>query len=227
MSAETGLTISVGVASSKSVAKIASDMNKPDGLKVVPPGSERSFLAPLDVGKLSGIGFKTAARLAEEEVHTIGDLASKPNEWWGERFGRSGPHLRRMAQGADDRPVVMERDRKSVSAEITLAQDTGDPEVLFGLVERLSQGVAQHLARIELRGRTVKVKLRLADFTTFTRQWTLVEPVGAPDAIASAARELLGREVRPGRLFRLVGVGVSGFESPRKRLLQPRLVGFD
>ena len=224
---ELGLTISVGVATSKSVAKIASDVNKPDGLTIVPPGSERGFLAPLGVDKLWGVGPKTAARLAEEGVHTIGDLASKPETWWAGNFGSTGPHLRRLALGEDDREVVVQRERKSVSAETTLAQDTSEPEVLFGLIDQLSQRVARHLAGSDLRGRTVKVKLRLADFTTFTRQSTLAEPVESPDAIARAAGELLRRELQPDRLFRLVGVGVSGFERPEVRKLQQRLAGFE
>ena len=225
--AELGLTISVGVATSKSVAKIASDMNKPDGLTTVPPGTERSFLAQLGVEKLWGIGPKTAARLAGDGVRTIGDLAAKPDEWWHTSFGRTGPHLRRLALGDDDSPLVVERDRKSVSSETTMASDTGEPEVLFGLVDQLSQQVARHLESTELRGRTVKVKLRLADFTTFTRQTTLAEPAASPQAIAGAARVLLERELLPGRLFRLVGVGVSGLEHPQQNALQPKLAGFE
>ena len=224
---ELGLTISVGVATSKSVAKIASDMDKPDGLTVVPPGSERGFLSPLAVEKLWGIGPKTAARLAGEGVRTIGDLASKPEEWWRVSFGRNGPHLRRLALGEDDSAVVVERERKSVSSETTMAQDTGDPEALFELVDRLSQQVARHLATTGLSGRTVKVKLRLADFTTFTRQTTLAEPADSPEIIADAVRALLRRELLPGRLFRLVGVGVSDFERPPEQALQPKLAGFE
>ena len=225
---ELGLTISVGVATGKSVAKIASDLDKPDGLTVVPPGSEREFLAPLPVEKLWGVGPKTAARLAEDGIHTIEELAAQSEEWFGARFGRNGPHMRRLALGQDDRPVVVHRDRKSVSAETTMAHDTDDPEVLFELINRLSQRVAQHLASKELRGRTVKVKLRLADFTTFTRQETLAEPVQSPDDVATAAGALLRAELQPGRLFRLVGVGVAGFEQERREdVLQPRLAGFE
>jgi DNA polymerase-4 len=225
--AELGLTISVGVATSKSVAKIASDMNKPDGMTVVPPDTEREFLAPLGVEKLWGIGPKTAARLKGEGINTIGELASRPAEWWLARFGRTGPHLRRLTLGEDDSPVVEDRERKSVSAETTLAHDTGDPDILLELTDRLSQRVAHHLTRNELRGRTVKLKLRLSDFTTFTRQTTVAEPVASPGDIARAAGELLRRELEPGRRFRLVGVGVSGFERPEESPLQPRLEGFE
>jgi DNA polymerase-4 len=222
-----GLTISVGVATSKSVAKIASDLDKPDGLTVVPAGGEREFLAPLAADKLWGVGPKTAERLAAEGVHTIGDLAARPEEWFAAMFGRTGPYMRRLALGQDDRPVVVQRDRKSVSAETTLAQDTGDPGFLFDLVDRLSRRVTRHLKRKEKQGRTVKVKLRLADFTTFTRQKTLPEPVQSPDDVAQAAKGLLRAELRPGRRFRLVGVGVSGFDEPRPDAIQGRLAGFD
>ena len=228
---ELGLTISVGVAASKSVAKIASDMDKPDGLTVVAPGTERDFLAPLTVDKLWGVGPKTAERLGGEGVTTVGQLASKPERWLDGFFGRMGPHMRRLAQGLDDSPVTTERERKSVSAETTLAQDTGDTEALNDLVRRLSERVGRHLARDGLRARTVKLKLRLSDFTTFTRQATPPEPIDSPDAIVAHAGRLLAVELKPGRLFRLVGVGVSGFASEDQVepqiAEQPKLAGFE
>ena len=224
---ELSLTISVGVATSKSVAKIASDMDKPDGLTVVPPGAERNFLAPLAVSKLSGIGPKTAARLARDGVRTIGDLASRSDVWLAKQFGRTGPYMRRLALGQDDRPVEVRRERKSVSAETTLARDTDDADLLVSLVDRLSQRVGGYLEDKDVRGRTVRVKLRLADFTTFTRQTTPPQPVGSSDAVALAARDLLQRELRPGRLFRLVGVCVTGFPPAEERPEQPRLAGFE
>jgi DNA polymerase-4 len=225
--AEVGLTISVGVATSKSVAKIASEMDKPDGLTIVSPGSEQRFLEPLAADKLWGVGPKTAARLAADRVHTIGDLAATTEHWMEKRFGRTGRHMRRLALGQDGSPVVAERERKSVSAETTLARDTGEPQLLLELVERLSGQVFRHLDSSGLAGRTVRVKLRLADFTTFTRQTTLADPVETSEDIAGAASALLRRELRPGRMFRLVGVGVSGFEGDNPRPLQPRLAGFD
>ena len=224
--AELRLTISVGVATSKSVAKIASDMDKPDGLTVVQPGHEREFLAPLEVGKLWGIGPKTVARLADEGVRTIGDLTVRPEDWFKSRFGKNGPGIRRLALGDDDRPVVTHRDTKSVSSENTLAEDTGDPEALNELVNRLSLSVSHDLQRKNLYGKTVKLKLRLSDFTTFTRQKTLPDAVQSSDEIAVAANALLRVELRPDRQFRLVGVGVSGFEnSEAKEDYQPRLIG--
>ena len=225
--AELGLTISVGVATSKSVAKVASDMDKPDGLTVVSPGSEREFLAPLAADKLWGIGPKTSARLAAEGVHTIDDLASKGDEWLRKMLGRNGPHMRRLAKGKDDSPVVPSRVRKSVSAESTLAHDTDDAGFLQELVDQLSHRVGETLERRSLEGRTVKLKLRLSDFTTFTRQKTVSEPVGTAEELARAASALLRAELRPGRMFRLVGVGVSGFDNESDEVVQPRLAGFE
>ena len=220
--AETGLTVSVGVATSKSVAKVASDMNKPDGLTIVPPGTERQFLAPLDIGKLWGIGPKTSERLVREGVRTIGDLAARPEEWFLRRFGKNGHFFRSLAMGIDDRPVSVSRERKSVSAETTLATDTGDPEALIELVERLSSRVAKQLAGKGLQGRTVKLKLRLSDFSTFTRQTTLPYPDDSPDGIAAAALELLRHELaHEGRRYRLVGVGISGFDDEDADGLRP------
>ena len=209
---ELGLTISVGAGVSKSVAKIASDLEKPDGLTIVAPGAEVRFLAPLPVGTLPGVGPKTQARLKGEGISTVGDLAALPDEWLTSRFGRNGEYMKRLATGRDDRPVVTSRDTKSVSSETTLLRDTGDPEALRELVNRLSQDVSRSLSRRDLRGRTVKVKLRLSDFTTFTRQITLPGAVQAANEIADAAATLVDAETGPGRTFRLVGVGVSGFD---------------
>lgn len=227
---EVGLTISVGVATSKSVAKIASDMDKPDGLTVVHPGTEREFLAPLPVRKLWGIGPKASERLVAEGIETIGDLAQRSEDWFSAWFGKNGAQMRLLALGHDDRPVVISRETKSVSAETTLAEDTGSPEMLHELIARLSQRVARQLAAADLQGRTVKLKLRLSDYTTFTRQRSLTEPVDSADVISAVASSLLEWQIRPGRRFRLIGVGVSGFDhhddESEDRPVQGRLAGF-
>jgi len=210
----TALTISIGVASSKSVAKIASDMDKPDGLTVVAPGTEREFLAPLPVGRLWGIGPKTQERLALEGITTIGQLAEQTADWFAAQFGKTGAFFRDLSSGVDDRPVILERRRKSLSAETTLAVDSGDAEQLAEIVERLSARVGAQLERSDLSGRTVKLKLRLEDFTTFTRQVTLDSPISSSSEVGQAAAEMLRRELAPDRRFRLIGVGVSGFETP-------------
>ena len=208
---ETGLTLSVGVATSKSVAKIASDLNKPDGLVVVPPGEDRDFLAPLPVAKLWGIGPKTAQRLDREGIHTIGELASQPFGWFKARFGLRALSVQAKAMGQDREPVHTERETKSVSAENTFATDLAETDRLQEELSWLAGRVARHLEGKDLQGKTVTVKARLADFTTFTRQTTLGSFTRSEATISDTAWRLLSAELTPGRSFRLLGVGVSGF----------------
>ena len=209
--ADTGLTVSVGVSVSKAVSKIASDMDKPDGLVVVPPGDEAGFLAPLPVGKLHGIGPKTAERLNSEGVTTIGRLADQSPEWFRRVFGVRAEAVRLRAIGQDDEPVHTERATKSVSSETTFPDDIGDPAELRHVLEEQADGVAESLQRKALRGRTVTVKMRLADFTTFSRQTTLPSPSNESEPIKDTAWRLLAAELTTGRTFRLLGVGVSNF----------------
>ncbi len=229
--AEVGLTISVGVGTGKSVAKIASEIDKPDGLRVVSPGSEREFLSPLPVGQLWGIGPKRVELLKAEGIHTIGEMATRSEVWFTRVFGKTGTQMRALAMGNDYREVEVNREAKSISSETTLPRDTGDREVLRDLVVRLCQDVSAALKRRSLRGRTIKLKLRLSDFTTFTRQSTVTLLVESPEEIARTAMLLLEAEMAPGRLFRLIGVGVSGFDHSRNHnerddASQLRLDGF-
>ena len=210
---EVGLTISVGLGTGKCVAKIASDLHKPDGLVVVPPGAEAEFLAPLAVSKLPGVGPKSAARLKEEGIQTIGQLAAMPDAWFVRRFGKRGAAIRDHARGNDQDPVRTTRPTKSISSETTFPQDIGAPDELLAAIERLAGSVADALARKDLAGRTITVKIRLADYTTFTRQATLPAATSEDAAIAATAWTLLERELAPERAFRLLGVGVSGFAS--------------
>jgi DNA polymerase-4 len=208
---ETGLNVSIGVGASKSVAKIASDLEKPDGLVVVPPGEEREFLAPLAVGKLWGIGPKTAAKLRQDGIATIGDLASQSDEWFTWRFGKRAESIRVKAMGQDDEPVKTERSPKSISAETTFIDDLSDSAELREMLEKLSTGVAGSLEKKGFKGKTVTVKLRLADYTTLTRQTTLPRYTNAAEDIFQTGWTLLSAELAPGRAFRLLGVGISGF----------------
>ncbi len=208
---EVGLTISVGLGTGKCVAKIASDLQKPDGLVVVPVGQEAEFLAPLAVDKLVGVGPKSAARLRDDGVHTIGQLAAMPDDWFGRRFGKRGVSIRDRARGFDDEPVQTSREAKSISSETTFPQDLSAVDDILPVVERLSGSVADSLARKGIAGRTLTVKMRLSDFTTFTRQNTLPQATNDAATIAATAWTLLERELTPGRSFRLLGVGVSGF----------------
>jgi DNA polymerase-4 len=217
--AATGLTVSVGAGASKSVAKIASDLRKPDGLVVVPAGEERAFLAPLPIGRLWGVGPKAEERLMRVGVRTIGDLAALDRRWVEDSFGRWGALLHDLAQGRDTRAVTPDRETKSVSSETTFAEDVSDAEQLVATMAELAAHVAHRLSRHALRGRTVTLKLRDAAFQTLTRQMTLPAATDDADVIVAAARRLLAAELRPGRRFRLVGVGVSGFSEAHQLAL--------
>lgn len=210
--AETELTISCGAGTSKSVAKIASDRDKPDGLTIVEAGREAEFLAPLDIGELWGIGPKTAQRLRAAGVATVGDLAERPVAWLVDRFGSRGEWFHQLANGIDDRDVSPERETKSISSETTFAEDVGDGDQLAAIAADQAGAVADRLLEAGLRARTVQIKLRLSDFTTFTRQRTLEAPTSTAEEIERAACALLRAELSPARKFRLIGVGVSGLE---------------
>jgi DNA polymerase-4 len=206
---ETGLAVTIGGGPSKTVAKIASQVAKPDGLLLVPPGGERGFLAPLDVGLLWGVGPVTLEALKKHGLSTIGALAAADEALLQTALGRRGLELKERAVGVDDNPVRTHRDVKQVSAETTMARDVGDRAELHRLLEAQVADVVQHLRASRLVCRTVKLKLRLADFTTFSRQETLDAATDDDTVILRAARVLLDREVQPGRLFRLIGAGVS------------------
>lgn len=207
----TGLTLSVGAGTSKSVAKIASDLEKPDGLVVVPAGAERDFLAPLPVGRLWGVGPKAQERLGRAGVTTIGELAALDRAWLERALGKWGAQLHDLARGNDPREVSPERETKSVSAETTFTEDLAEPRRILAELSRLAEQVSRRLVRHELRGRTVTVKVRDSTFQTNTRQRTLPAATDDAGTIMEAARRLLAPELRPGRRLRLVGVGVSGF----------------
>ncbi len=209
---DTELTVSCGVATSKSVAKIASDQNKPDGLTVVAPGEEAAFLAPLPISDLWGVGPKTADRLRGAGIQTIGDLAQRPLPWLIDRFGSRGEVFWQLARGIDEREISRERETKSISSETTFAEDVGDVSRLRNVVKEQSSGVARRMLEHGYRARTVQIKLRLSDFTTFTRQRTLSTPTNDAATIERTALVLLDEQTSPLRRFRLVGVGVSGLE---------------
>jgi len=212
---ELGITCSVGVASSKTVAKIASDRDKPHGLTVVWPGEERAFLSPLDVSLMPGIGPATATRLRVLGVRTLGDLASLDDETARQVLGSHGPSGVRRARGEDPRPV-RERDAvKSVSNERTFSADIRDTTEVRDAVTGLAEHVAGRLRRKGLAGRTVHLKIRFGDFTTRTAQETLPAATDSTDEVTRTALQLLKAQWAPGVGVRLLGVGVSGFgETP-------------
>jgi len=207
---ETGLTISVGVAATKLVAKVASDLRKPDGLVVVPPGEEAAFLAPLPISRLWGVGAKTAAALAEYGVQTIGDLAALPSDALERRLGKHGGSLVERAHGIDADPVSGGEAAKSIGHEHTFDRDTADRDVIERTVLGMADGVAGRLRSSGIRAVTITLKLRDSAFTTITRQTSLDTPADLTEPIYEAAITLLRRELH-GQKIRLVGVTASNF----------------
>ncbi len=206
---ETELTVSVGVASNRLVAKIASDLRKPNGLVVVPLGEEETFLAPLAIERLWGVGASTRRALADYGVATIGDLAALPQELLVRRFGAHGGDLAARARGVGETLVGDHAAAKSVSQEHTYDIDTSDWEVMEQTLLALSEGVAGRLRATEVRASTIAVKIRDSSFTTITRQRTLSRPTDMGDVIWRTAVELTRKEVK-GQRIRLLGVAASG-----------------
>jgi DNA polymerase-4 len=212
----TRLTVSVGVATSKLVAKVASDLRKPDGLVIVEPGREAAFLAPLEIRRLWGIGPKTAERLHALGVRTIGDLAALPVETLARALGDHGATLQERALGIDPDPVVGGGETaKSVSHETTFAVDVTDTAELERALLALSEGVSARLRAGGLRASTVAVKIRDSQFRTITRQKQLPEPSDLTEPIWHAALELARPEVR-GKKIRLLGVAATGLGAPEQ-----------
>lgn len=208
---ELSLTASIGVAASKTVAKIASDAAKPDGFLEVPPGHEAAFLAPLPVRRLPGVGPRVEAELAAIGVRTLGRLASLPETRLRSLFGRHGPRLAERARGVDLSPVApLEAPPRSVSREGTFASDVSDGAVLRAVLRSYCESVGADLRRRGRRARSLTLKLRYGDFTTITRSLTLGPPAHADDVLYREAEALLVTALaRDRRALRLIGFGVS------------------
>jgi len=207
-----GLTCSIGLAISKTVAKIASDLEKPSGLTVVPPGAETSLLAPMPVAKLPGIGAVTAQRLEIAGVRTLGALATLDSATAIHLLGSQATSLVAHAAGIDARTVSASDSRHSVSAEKTFACDIATKQEVEQALRRLAERVASRLRSKGLAGRTVTIKMRYADFTTRTSQRTLAEPTDLDDVLMETATALLTQSWSSGAGLRLLGIGVSGFD---------------
>jgi DNA polymerase IV len=215
---ETELTASVGVAASKLVAKVASDMRKPDGLVVVPPGTEADFFAPLPIRRLWGVGPKMEEQLAKLGVSTIGELAGLDPAKLQRRFGTHGQDLLKLARGVDERPVVAEHgDAKSLGQEHTYDQDTADLERLRATLLELSDGVARRMRRHGYRARTLTLKYRDETFRTLTRAETVPRPVDSGNELFAVVWRLF-ESVHADRKVRLLGIYASGFGSTAGQL---------
>ena len=208
IAALTGLTASVGVAPNKLVAKIASDLMKPDGLTVVEPGRVHAVLDPLSVRRLPGLGRKTGAKVEAAGIGTLGELRSAPDAVLWPLFGRYAALMRERASGVDERPVLPEVEEKSLSAEETFEHDIGDPRELRRQLAGLADLAASRLRARGLQTSCIGIKIRRGDFTTFTRQRAVAPPTCEARAVAGVAAELLTRwlSANPGAKLRLLGV---------------------
>ena len=207
----TGLTASAGVGPNKLVAKIASDMRKPDGLVVIPPERVADLLERLPVEKLWGVGPATAGRLKEIGIRTAGEMKRTNPEQLERALGKQGLFLHQLSSGDDPREVEMDQERKSIGTETTFSKDVSDVDVLTGKIDEECEEVSDWLIRKECYARTVTLKVRYQDFTTVTRSRTLSIPTQERSSLSRVASELLFESTEAGRVpIRLIGVSLSG-----------------
>jgi DNA polymerase-4 len=222
--ASTGLSATAGVSVNKFLAKLASGLNKPDGLTVLLPAQADALLAALPTAAFHGIGPATAAKLAAQGVHTGADLRAAPPEHLTRLFGRVGEHFSRIARGQDDRPVQPDRAPVSIGAEETYGDDLRTPQQVRSVLPGLAHTVERRLARAGLAGRTVTLKLKFPDRTVLTRRTTLPHAVHDAATLTRAASLLVTPGLLAGRGVRLVGITASGLGPPGEA--PPRLFEF-
>jgi nucleotidyltransferase/DNA polymerase involved in DNA repair len=211
---QTGLTASIGVAPNEFLAKLGSDLNKPDGLTVITEEDKVKMLAPLPVAKVWGVGKVTERRLQEMGIRTIGDLQRFPVDELRRQMGNVADHLHALAFGEDDREVVTEEETKSISSEQTFDVDTADWDQIKKCLLEQCEKVGSRLRREKLAARTVQLKLRYADFTTLTRRKTLPKPTQDEMTLYEVAEQLLVAEGIEDKRIRLIGVGGSNLVHP-------------
>ncbi len=218
---DTGLPASVGLATSKLVAKVASDYDKPEGCTLVQPGDEAAFLAPQPVRVIWGVGPRTAERLASKSILTCGQLAAYDLETLKEMFGQQAHSLQKRALGLDTRKIHVERGQpKSISQEWTFSEDVDDPDILLARIRKQSASVARSLRKRHLVAHTIRVKFRLANFTTFTRQKSVQVGIDDEETLFAIASAIWQENWRSGQKLRLLGVGVSSLETPAARQIE-------
>lgn len=219
ITAELGINASIGIANSKVAAKIATERAKPNGQCEVPAGEEASFLAPLDIAVMPGIGKKTEQHLKSLGIDTLGKLAALPASFLKSRLGAYAPYLSNAAMGIDNRPVEMPSEAKSISRETTFETDTRNQTFLEAKLSYLSEKITATLRKRGKQARVVQIKIRFADFTTLTRQKHLGQPASGNREIFQTALSLMNGILDSDRqTVRLLGVGISDFCGPEKQL---------
>lgn len=207
-----GITCSIGVGTSKSVAKVASDMDKPRGLTVVYPGRERDFLSPLPMRAISGIGAKAEETLRKHGLETVGDVASAPESLLAGIWGKNASMMRGRCLGLDTTPVAADEDVKSVSSEITVSQDLKTFSAIAAAADSMAAKVGRRLRRKQLEGRTLTLRLRYSDRSTRSVQRRLRVPENNEHVFRPLLHDMVEELWKPGMAVRLVGVAVTGFE---------------
>jgi len=216
---ELNITASVGIATCKVVAKIASALCKPDGLLEIAPGDEQAFLNPLPIAKLPGVGKKTEQALKDMGITTIGELASLPLDTVKRQFGATGAMIHSYARGVDDREVEAPGEAKSISQQLTFARDTLDRNFLEANLHNLCQEVCQELRSQNKRAKCVAIRLRYADFKTITRQVILREASNVTQVIFATAQQLLTKALaQQEKPIRLIGIRISSLVGEGKQL---------
>ena len=208
-----GLVASIGIAPNKFLAKVASDLEKPDGFVVVKEGEEKEFLQSLPISRLWGVGKKTEAALKQMDIETIGQIAQMPEQDLSRRFGKWGSALWRLANGVDHRSVKPWETQKSISQETTFDEDTGDEEAIHKTLLGLAESLSRLMRKSKLKGRTVTLKIRLEDFSTFTRSKTLSDFVDSTQILKGVAIGLYRKFNKKNMRVRLLGIGVSQLNS--------------
>lgn len=223
---ETRLAASVGIAPNKFLAKIASDVQKPNGLVVVLPGQTQAFLDPLPVGRLWGVGKVTGGVFDRLGIHTIEQLRGLPVEKLRRDFGAQGDHFWKLARGIDDRAVVPDREAKSISHETTFTTDITDREISRARLLDLTEQIMRRLRRQKKDAKTIHLKIRFANFRTITRSRTLAKPTDVTAEVWRVAKELHDNALSADQFsIRLIGVGVSNFSGDQ--LIQQTLFDAD
>jgi DNA polymerase IV len=218
---QTNLTASAGVSVNKFLAKIASDMDKPNGLYVVKPHQVEQFVAGLAIEKFFGVGKVTAAKMKALGIFTGADLKERSEKELVKLFGKSGHYFFNVARGIDNRPVVPNRERKSLGAESTFGEDYSDREQLGAKLRKVAKEVASRLAKSESNPMTITLKIKFADFTQITRSKTMAEPITRMEKIDSMAQELLSDVLTPDHKIRLLGITLSNFQ--KNQIIEPQL----
>ena len=211
---ELQLVVSAGIAPNKFVAKIASDIDKPDGFVVIEENDMQNFLDPLPVKRIWGVGKKTEQQLHNYGITTIKDLRAQSPRWLLDRFGKQGDHIYRLAKGEDKRNVISDAKAKSISSENTFVEDISNKDTLLAYLSHLTEQVAARLREKDRKGKTVNIKIRFHDFTTIVRSRSLPESTHQTEKIWQTAKSLFNTALPSGHIaVRLLGVGVSGFKN--------------